>query len=66
MSGDIWERGADVTTLPYPSLGGTDVVQISMNDCQTKGRGSALESLSIIELVSIKRSGVGGYLGGGS
>ncbi len=44
----------------------TDVVQISMKNCHTKGSDSALESLSLTKLVSIKRSGVRGYLGGGS
>ena len=70
MSVDIWEGGADVTTWSYPSLwgggGDTDVVQISMKNCHTKGSDSALESLSLTKLVSIKRSGVRGYLGGGS
>ena len=70
MSGDIWEGGADVTTRSYPSLlergGDTDVAQISMKNCHTKGSDSALESLSLTKLVSIKRSGVGKYLGGGS
>ena len=67
---DIWEGGADVTTRSYHSLWGVgwdkDVVQISMKNCHTKGSDSALESLSLTKLVSIKRSGVGGYLGGGS
>ena len=44
----------------------TDVVQISMKSCHTKGSDRALESLSLTKLVSIKRSGVSGYLGGGS
>ena len=43
----------------------TDVVQISMKNCHTKGSDSALESLSLTKLVSIKCSGVRGYLGRG-
>ena len=70
MLGDIWEGGVDVTTWSYPSLlergGDTDVVQISMKNCHTKRSDSALDRLSLTKLVSIKRSGVSGYLGGGS
>ena len=69
VSGDIWEGGADVTTQPYPNLWrgwDTDVVQISMKNCHTKGSDSALESLSLTKIVSIECSGVRGYLGRGS
>ena len=71
MSGDIWEGGADVTNWSYPSLWGgegwdTDVVQISMKNCHTKGSDSALESLSQTKIVFIKCSGVRAYLGGGA
>ena len=41
----------------------TDVAQISMKNCRTKGSDSALENPSLTKLVSIKRSGVRGYLG---
>ena len=69
MSGDIWEEGADVTNWSYPSLRGgwnTDVVQISMKNCHTKGKDNALESLSLTKIVSIKCSGVKAILGGGN
>ena len=42
-----------------------DNVQISMKNCHTKGSDSALESLSLTKIVSIKCSGVGGDLGRG-
>ena len=61
----------ELTSLPGHILvcvGGwdTDVVQISMKNCHIKGSDSALESLSLTKLVSIKRAGVRKYLGGGS
>ena len=40
--------------------------QISMKNGRNEASDSALESLSLTKLVSIKRSGVRGYLGGGS
>ena len=39
--------------------------QISMKNGRNEASDSALESLSLTKLVSIKRSGVRGYLGGG-
>ena len=42
------------------------MVQISMKNGRNEASDSALESLSLTKLVSIKRSGVRGYLGGGS
>ena len=65
---DIREGEADVTTghiLICVGRWDTDVVQISMKNYHTKGSDSALESLSLTKLVSIKRSGVRKYLGGG-
>ena len=45
--------------------GDTDVVQISMKNYHTKGSDSALESLPLTKIVSIKCSGVRRYLGRG-
>ena len=67
----IFGRG-ELTSLPGHILvwGGegwdTDVVQISMKACHTKGSGSALESSSLTTIVSIKCSGVKAILGGGN
>ncbi len=44
----------------------SDLAQISMKNCRTRGSDSALESPSLAKLVSIKILGVKGYLGGGS
>ena len=63
--------GGGLTSLSVisTSVGGgewdTDVVQISMKNCCTKGSDSALESPSLAKFVSKKFSDVRGYLGGG-
>mgnify|MGYP001494777762 CR=1 FL=1 len=59
--------GDSLPGLVWGGGGGWDtyVVQISMKNCHTKGSDSALESLSLTKLVSIKCSGVRGYLGRG-
>ena len=43
----------------------SDLPQISMKNCRTKGSDSALESPSLAKLVSKKILDVRGYLGGG-
>ena len=64
LRGGGWRHYPPVISASVGGEWDTNVVQISMKECRTKGSDSALESPSLTKLISINFSGVRRYLFG--